>query len=77
MPFPCRNTNEDEWINVDLGVPVQIQPVEWRAWQQSKSSRPHQSSFFSAETSAARRRERWDRSQPNKRRANRPAEPDM
>lgn len=46
MPFPCRRTNKDEWINVDLGVPVQIQPIEWRAWQQSKSPHPHQSSIF-------------------------------
>ncbi|WP_424601590.1 hypothetical protein [Bradyrhizobium sp.] len=67
MPFPCRHTNEDEWINVDLGVPLQIQPVEWRAWQQSKSPHPHQSSIFAPERSAARRREQWDRQhgQPN------------
>ena len=61
MPFPCRHTNEDEWINVDLGVPLQIQPVEWRAWQQSKSPHPHQSSIFAPETSAIRRREQWGR----------------
>ena len=30
LPFPCRHTNGGEWINVDLGVPLQIQPVEWR-----------------------------------------------
>ena len=67
MPFPCRQTNEDEWINVDLGVPLQIQPVEWRAWQQSKSPHPHQSSIFAPERSAARRREQWGRQhgQPN------------
>jgi hypothetical protein len=61
MPFPCRQTNEDEWINVDLGVPLKIQPVEWRAWQQSKSPHPHQSSIFAPETSAARRLEQWGR----------------
>ena len=61
MPFPCRHTNEDEWINVDLGVPMQIQPVGWRAWQQSKSPHPHQSSIFAPETSAARRLEQWGR----------------
>jgi hypothetical protein len=61
MPFPCRHTNEDEWINVDLGVPMQIQPVEWRAWQQSKSPHPHQSSIFSPETSVTRRLEQWGR----------------
>jgi hypothetical protein len=59
MPFPCRHTNKDEWINVDLGVPVQIQPVEWRAWQQSKS--PHQLSFFARVTKASRRLAQWDR----------------
>jgi hypothetical protein len=43
MPFPCRHTNEDKWINVDLGVPLKIQPVEWRTWRQSKSPHPHHS----------------------------------
>ena len=33
LPFPCRHTNGDEWINVDLGVPLQVHPVEWRIWQ--------------------------------------------
>jgi hypothetical protein len=61
MPFPCRHTNEDEWINVDLGVPMQIKPVEWRAWQQSKSPHPHQSSIFAPETSASRRLAQWGR----------------
>ena len=61
MPFPCRHTNEDERINVDLGVPMQIQPVEWRAWQQSKSPHPHQSSIFAPEASASRRLEQWGR----------------
>jgi hypothetical protein len=62
MPFPCRHTNEDEWINVDLGVPLKIQPVEWRTWQQTKSPYPHQSSIFAPKASAARRRELWGRS---------------
>ncbi len=57
IPFPCRHTNEDEWINVDLGVPLHIQPVEWRAWQQSKSPHPHLTSIFSPETRAGRRLE--------------------
>lgn len=57
MPFPCRHTNEDEWINVDLGVPLQIEPVEWRAWQQSQSPHPHQSSIFARDTSSTRGRE--------------------
>jgi hypothetical protein len=55
MPFPCRQTNVDEWINVDLGVPLKIEPIEWRAWQRSKSPQPHQSSIFAPGASAARR----------------------
>ena len=61
LPFPCRQTNGGEWINVDLGVPLHIQPVEWRAWLQSKSPDPHQSSIFSPEGSAIRRREQRGR----------------
>jgi hypothetical protein len=61
MPFPCRHTNEDEWINVDLGVPLQIQPIEWRAWQDSKSPYPHQSSIFAPEASMTRRLRQWGR----------------
>ena len=61
MPFPCRHTNEDEWINVDLGVPLKIHPVEWRAWQQSKSPHPHQSSIFAPRASAAHRLKQWGR----------------
>ena len=59
LPFPCRHTNGGEWINVDLGVPLQIQPVEWRTWQRSKSPAPHPSSIFGPEASAVRRREKW------------------
>ena len=59
LPFPCRQTNAGEWINVDLGVPLHIQPVEWRAWLQSKSPDPHQSSIFGPEGPAIRRREQW------------------
>ena len=61
MPFPCRHTNGDEWINVDLGVPLKIHPVEWRAWQQSKSPHPHQSSIFAPRASAAHRLKQWGR----------------
>ena len=79
MPFPCRHTNEDEWINVDLGVPMQIQPVEWRAWQQSKSPQPHQSSIFAPEASASRRLEQWGRlrEHPNHVPVDVAAKPDM
>ena len=28
--FPCLRTNEEAWINVDLGSEIKVQPVEWR-----------------------------------------------
>jgi hypothetical protein len=43
LPFPCRHTNEGEWINVDLGTSMQIQPASWRVWPHRKSPRPHHS----------------------------------
>jgi len=59
LPFPCRHTNEDVWINVDLGTPLQIRPVEWRPWQQSKSPHPYATSIFGTERSALHRQEQW------------------
>jgi hypothetical protein len=59
LPFPCRHINTGEWISVDLGVPLQIQPLEWRAWQRGKSPDPHLSSIFSPLGAARRRREQW------------------
>jgi hypothetical protein len=32
LEFPCQQTNAGDWINCDLGTPINIQPVEWRAW---------------------------------------------
>jgi len=32
LEFPCRQTNAGDWINCDFGTPIDIQPVEWRAW---------------------------------------------
>ena len=32
LEFPCQQTNAGGWINCDFGTPVNIQPVEWRAW---------------------------------------------
>jgi hypothetical protein len=32
LEFPCRQTNAGGWINCDFGTPINIQPVEWRAW---------------------------------------------
>ncbi len=59
LPFPCRHTNAEEWINVDLGVTLRIKPVEWRAWLQGQSPHPHQSSILGPEGSEIRRREQW------------------
>jgi hypothetical protein len=61
VPFPCRHTNKDEWINVDLGVPLKIQPIEWRAWQQSESPDAHRASIFAPAASAALRLKQWVR----------------
>jgi hypothetical protein len=35
LSFPCRHLNSCEWVNTDLGVPVQINPIEWRVWQKT------------------------------------------
>lgn len=43
LEFPCLRTNADEWLNVDLGTHIKIQPVEWRIWQHSKSPQCHHS----------------------------------
>lgn len=32
LEFPCRQTNAGDWINCDFGTPINIKPVEWRAW---------------------------------------------
>jgi len=59
LPFPCRRTNRDEWINVDLGVPLRIQAAQWRTWQKAQSPHPYQSSVLGPEGSAVRRQELW------------------
>ena len=43
LEFPCLHTNEEAWINVDLGTEIKIQPVEWRVWRGEKSPEPHRS----------------------------------
>jgi nucleotide-binding universal stress UspA family protein len=43
VQFPCCRTNENEWINADLGTQVHLQPVQWRIWQHSKPPHPHRS----------------------------------
>jgi hypothetical protein len=40
LEFPCQQTNAGDWINCDLGTPIKIQPVEWRAWQRGNSPQP-------------------------------------
>jgi hypothetical protein len=40
LEFPCQQTNAGDWINCDLGTPIKIQPVEWRAWQRGLSPQP-------------------------------------
>jgi hypothetical protein len=40
LEFPCRQTNAGDWINWDFGTPINIQPVEWRAWQHGHSPQP-------------------------------------
>jgi hypothetical protein len=43
LEFPCLRTNEEAWINVDLGSEIKVQPAEWRIWQGGKSPEPHHS----------------------------------
>jgi hypothetical protein len=43
LQFPCRQLNAGEWMNADLGTRIQIEPVEWRIWQHSKSPQAHRS----------------------------------
>jgi hypothetical protein len=40
LEFPCQQTNAGDWVNCDLGTPIKIQPVEWRAWQHENSPQP-------------------------------------
>ena len=43
LEFPCLRTNEEAWINVDLGSEIKVRPLEWRIWQGGKSPEPHHS----------------------------------
>jgi hypothetical protein len=36
IPFPCRQTTGG-WINADLGVRIDVQPMEWRAWPEGRA----------------------------------------
>ena len=52
LEFPCLQTNAGEWINVDLGSAIMIQPVEWRIWQRNRSPQPHHSKIRASERPA-------------------------
>ncbi|HXH86828.1 MAG TPA: hypothetical protein VNI35_08360, partial [Nitrospira sp.] len=52
LEFPCLQTNEGAWINVDLGSKIELQPVEWRVWQGDKSPEPHHSKIRPSDRSA-------------------------
>ena len=41
LPYPCLQNNEGQWINVDLGTELSIQPLQWRPWRQNRSPQPH------------------------------------
>ncbi len=41
LEFPCLRTNDEIWINVDLGITINIEPVKWRAWHRSRAPQPH------------------------------------
>jgi hypothetical protein len=58
LEFPCLHTNEEAWINVDLGTEIKIQPVEWRLWQREKSLEPHHSKIKPSDRSALFRHDR-------------------
>lgn len=51
LQFPCLRTNEEAWINVDLGTQIRIEPVEWRAWHHKKSAEAHHAKIRPADRS--------------------------
>ena len=52
LEFPCLHTNEEAWINIDLGTEIKVQPVEWRVWQGEKSPVSHRSKIKASHRSA-------------------------
>jgi hypothetical protein len=52
LEYPCLQTNEGIWINVDLGTEVSIDPVEWRAWHHKKSPVAHHAKIRPADRPA-------------------------
>jgi hypothetical protein len=55
LEFPCRQTNAGDWINCDFGTPINIQPVEWRAWQHGHSPQPQSPQFARGRLALPRR----------------------
>lgn len=41
LEFPCLRTNDGNWIDVDLGSAIKIEPTQWRHWPYRKSPRAH------------------------------------
>jgi hypothetical protein len=52
LQFPCLQLNVNGWMDVDLGTRIDIEPVEWRIWQHSKSPQPHRSPVHGNDKSA-------------------------
>jgi hypothetical protein len=51
LEYPCLQTNEGVWINVDLGTQIRIEPVEWRAWHHKRSPEAHHVKIRPADSS--------------------------
>jgi len=52
LEFPCLRTNDERWINVDLGTLVSAEPVQWRAWHHLKAPEPHHAKIKPADQPA-------------------------
>jgi hypothetical protein len=66
LDFPCLQTNDGVWINVDLGTEIDILPLEWRVWQHTKSPQPHRTKINSHDRSALFHHSRPDTDQTTK-----------
>jgi hypothetical protein len=41
LPFPVRRTNDDSWVNADLGTHLHVEPSRWRVWPHDRPSETH------------------------------------
>jgi hypothetical protein len=57
LEFPCQQTNAGDWINCDFGTPINIQPLEWRAWRHGHSPQPQSPQVNTRGRSALLRRD--------------------